>query len=173
MQQSITLEKATGELEAVLRELCEAHLRMSALLADKLGALRRADHKAVAASLGMENQQVQLIGELEKRRLTLAALLTQMIEPSAKAPWRLTELAQHLAEPARGRVLALRAQMVTTMQKVQKESAVTRRASEELVRHMQGLMRSVTSSVSGASVYGRSGQPPRAAMALSTFETRA
>lgn len=138
MQNSITLDQAVHELEAVLRELCEAHQRMSILLADKLGALRRADHAAVAVALGRENQQIQLIGELEKRRLTLVALLTQLIAPTAQTPWRLTELAVHLPEPARGRLLALRSQMMNQMQTVQKESALARRVSQELVRHMQG-----------------------------------
>ncbi len=173
MQMNITMEQAVSELETVLRELCAAHQRMSALMADKLAGLRRADHKTVAVVLGAENQQVQLIGELEKRRLTLVALLTQWIDPSAKAPWRLTELATHLPKSSGESLLALRAQLVQVMQQVQKESMVAKRANEELVRHMQGMLRSVSNAVSGNAVYGKGGQMPKAAMAMSTFEARA
>lgn len=127
----------------------------------------------VATLTQSENQGLQALGELEKQRLQLAAMLTQMLDPTASKPMRLHELAQQLPEPARGRLLILRQQLKEATEAVQRESALARGVSEALVKHMNGLVRTIGSAMTGVAVYGRDGKMPRAATAVSTFSATA
>ena len=60
--------------------------------------------------------------------------------PSAVAPMRMRDMADRLPEPARGRLLVLREQLRERIARVKEESSVTRRATEALLKHMQGLV---------------------------------
>lgn len=165
------MERELNQLEQVLREQLAAHEHMSALLDQKLAALRRADHAQVARLAQEENAQVQRLAELEKQRLNLVAGLTLAVEPGAPEPMRMAQLAERLQEPVRGKLLVLRAELRKRMEEVQKRAAVARRAAETLVLHMQGLMQSITGALAGVSTYGRAGTVPVASAAVSTFST--
>lgn len=167
------MEKSVATLEAILREQLALHEQMLTTLVDKKAALVRADHGKVTALLQQENNHIQAISELEKKRLALVGDLTLRVEPTAAAPLRLPELAQRLPEPARGRLLVLREQVRQRMERVREEAGLARRATESLVRHMHGLVQSIGSAVTGIGTYSRAGAPPRAALAISTFNTTA
>ena len=62
------MERELSQLEQVLRDQLAAHERMSALLEQKLTALRRAEHARVAQLTQEENGQVQRLAALEKQR---------------------------------------------------------------------------------------------------------
>lgn len=167
------MDKELAQIESVLRDEIAAHQRLLSLLQRKLAALRRADQKSVTAICQQENQEVQQIADLAKQRMTLAAALTQMVDPAAGEPMRLMELCQRLPEPARGRLLLLRQQLVAQMDQVRADSGVARRAAESLLSHMHGLVQSIGSVVTQVTTYGRTGALPRAATAMSTFTTTA
>jgi hypothetical protein len=167
------LEKGLAALEAILREQLALHEQMLAVLLQKKSALARADHAGVTALLQQENRHVQTVSNLEKTRLALVGDLTLLLDPGAAAPLRLPELAERLPEPARGRLLVLRGQVRQRMERVRDEAGLARRATESLVRHMHGLVQSIGSVVTGVGTYGRAGAPPRAALAISTFNTTA
>jgi hypothetical protein len=167
------LDKTVTKLEAVLQEQLATHERLLALLLAKRKALAGADRAKLAELLSSENQQVQAVSELEKQRLALVAELTQIVSPDAKEPMRLPELAMKLSEPARGKLMVLRTQLRQRMESVREQTQVARRATESLVKHMQGLVQSIGNSVTGVGTYGRAGAPPKAAMAISTFSATA
>lgn len=165
------MDKQLAQLETVLVDMATAHERLLAVVNRKRQALGAADPRALAACCEEENQIVQAIGELEKQRLTLVAELTLRTDPSAAAPLRLGELAQRLPEPARGRLLVLRQQLRQRIEDVRHHTAVTRTATESLVRHMAGLVQVVGGMVTGIGLYGRGGAAPKAALTVSTFNT--
>jgi hypothetical protein len=167
------MDKVLLQLETVLTAEIAAHERLLKLLHQKLSALRRADHEKVADCCQQENQQIQTIGELEKERLTQVAALTQIVAPQAPQPLRMSQLAEHLPEPARGRLLVLRQQLRGQIEQVRQESAIARRAAESLLAHMQGLVRTIGSVMNGGATYGRTGAPPRSVSAISTFQATA
>ncbi len=120
-----------------------------------------------------ENQRIQMVSGLEKQRLTLVAQMTLALDPQAPQPLRLKELADRLPEPVRGRLLVLRQQVRQRMEEIQAEVGVARRASELLVRHMQGIIQTIGAAVTGVGTYNRNGGRPKVALAMSTFNTTA
>jgi FlgN protein len=167
------MDKQIAQLEVVMADETQAHERLIEAMDRKLQALRTADHQKVFACCDEENRYVQRIGELEKQRLLLVAELTRLVAPTAPEPMRLAELAERLGEPARGRLLVRRQQLRERIEQAQKRAGVARRAAEMLVQHMQGLIRVVGGAMTGIGLYGRTGAPPQAAMAVSTINTTA
>lgn len=167
------MDRQLAELERLLKQECEAHQRLGKLLDRKLAALKAGQRADVESLCEEENRCVQQVAELAKRRLSLVADLTQALDARAKAPLSLQELAERLAEPMRGRLLVLRVQLVEQMEQTKAQSARARQSTESLVRHMQGIMQTISTKLSGVVTYGRRGAPPAAAMALSTFSATA
>ena len=167
------MDKWIAQLASVLTQQVAAHEKLLALLQSKRKLLSTADHQQLKRLSQQENQVVQAISELEKQRLNLVGQLTLAIDEASKAPMRLAELAGRLPEPDRGRLLTLRAKLKQKMEQVSEETAVARRATESLVRHMQGLVCTVGSIVSGVGLYSRQGGVPKEAMAVRTFHVTA
>ncbi|MEX1091393.1 MAG: flagellar export chaperone FlgN [Phycisphaeraceae bacterium] len=169
------MEQQLTQLEEALGQQIGAHERLAGLVRQKLAALRQAQQAKVAALTQQENQVLQAIGELEKRRIMLVAGLTQRLQPAATRPWRLEELAQNLPEPSRGRLLVLRTQLRQQIELVRQESSIVRSVSEALLRHMNGLVQSLGSAMTGVGTYtrGGGGGPPPPPTAMSTFNATA
>lgn len=167
------MEKQLSQLEQVLVQQLSTHDRLLAVIKKKLAALREANQERVMTFTRQENGFVQQIGELERERLKLVAELTRIVEPNAPAPIRLLELANRLDEPARGRLLVLRQQLNGKMREVQREARLTRRVTEALMRHFQGLIQTVGGATTGVGTYCRQGAPAPAALAISTLNTTA
>lgn len=167
------MDKLIAQLEQVLRALIAAHAELQAVLRRKLAAVQGADRKLVVQCCELENAQVQRISEMEKQRLVLVAELTRVLEPKAAAPMRLRELAELLPEPARSKLMVLRAELVRHMQEVQSQAGTAKLATETLLRHMQGLVQSVSGLMTGTVTYSNRGRLPVGAPALSTFSATA
>lgn len=167
------MDKQLAQLEDVLVKQAAAAERLEAILKQKLDAVRRAQHDRMTDYSRLENEQVQVIGDLEKQRLVLVAELTQLVDPDASQPLRLGELAERLPEPMRGRLLVLRQQLRQRLQATQHETSVARLAAETLLHHIQGIVQTISGALSGVGTYGKQGAPPRVAMAVSTFSATA
>lgn len=163
------MDKLIAKLEEVVLRQIAAHEKLLTVMQLKVEAFRRSEPEKAASHTRQENVEFQAIAELEKQRLVLVADLTQAIDPQAARPLVMGELAQRLPEPARGRLLLLRARLKERMETVQRESSVCRRAAESLLRHMQGIAQSISGAITGISTYGKNGASPRMAMAVSTF----
>ncbi|MEX0652917.1 MAG: flagellar protein FlgN [Phycisphaeraceae bacterium] len=160
-------------LEATLQQMVEAHETLLTLLHRKRDALRRNDVDALSQVGALEKEKIARIADLEKHRLELAAHLTLQIDPQAKQPMRLGELAERLPEPARGRLLVLRCQLRDRMQHVRDAASVVRRASETLLTHVQGLVQSVVMMANGTTTYSRTATPPQHQTAVRTINLTA
>ncbi len=167
------MDKQLARLETLIIQQTSAHERLLSLLEHKRESLRTADRDQMTRCTEQENLVVQEISELEKERLGLVGELTLIVDPSAKAPMRLAELAQQLDEPGRGRLLVLRSQLLDRMKQVQRETAVVKRATESVVRHMQGLFQMVGNAVGNGGVYSQRGAPPQHVLAVNTFNATA
>lgn len=161
------------ELGAVLEAQLAEHEKLTSLLEAKRAALRTARYRDVADACERENAVVQAISSVEKRRLQLVADLTLALDPHAARPLRMAALAARLGPPEREHLLDLRQRLVAGLEASRQQMGVARRATEALVRHMQGLMQTIGTACSGTSVYGRTGAPPGANMPISTFNTTA
>lgn len=167
------MDKLLNELESVLTEQTLTHERLLGLMQRKRRSLGTADRAALGSLCEQENGCIQRISELEKRRLNLVAELSLLIEPDTQRPLPLRELAERLPEPARGRLLVLRAKLRERITQVSKQSAVARQALETLVGHMTGLIQTVGGVMSGVGTYNRAGALPQTALAVHTFNATA
>jgi len=160
-------------LEQTLRQQLSLHGELLELLKRKRDVLRGSDTKAAIDLCTLEHEKIHMIAELEKRRLNLAADLTLMVDPGAKEPMRMAELAEGLGEPARGRLLVLRQQLLDRMKEVHTETGIVRRATETLAKHMHGIVQTIGALSAGVSTYGSRGAFPQSNTAVSTFSATA
>jgi chromosome segregation ATPase len=167
------LDRHIPVLETVLKQLADRHEQLLTLMKRQREALRQADHHGVSEYSRLENALVQAIGDLEKRRQQIVADLTRLVDPSANAPMRMRDLAERLPEPARGRLLVLREQLRERIAKVKEESSVTRRATESLLKHMQGLVHTLGSAGRAAGYAPMSQPQPKTGPAIGTLRVTA
>jgi len=99
--------------------------------------------------------------------------LTLALKPDATEPMRLMELAESLPEPMRGNLLVLRQQLRQVMTQVREQTSVVRQATESLLRHMQGLVKSITAISTGTPTYGSRGMMPQKAGTIRTISLTA
>lgn len=166
-------EQALLKVETTLREQLDRHASLLTLLERKRRSLRTADYRDVTECCRLENSHVQALAELEKRRLVESAELTLALNPTAKEPMRLGEMAALLPEPARSRLLALRGQLRERIEGVRNEVSIARRATESLAKHMQGVLQVISGAATGIVTYTREGAMPQRATSISTFSTTA
>ena len=163
------MEKTIAQLEEVLHAEIAAHERLLAAIRRKVDACRKARRDDVEAQCRLENQELQALAQCEKQRLQLVADLTRAIDPGARKPLRMGEMAAKLPEPARGRLTKLRDQLRASAEQVKRDSGVARQAAEALMRHMQGIVQAIGGAITGIVTYNRRGSRPPAAVAVSTF----
>ena len=161
------------QLENHLRDLLDEHESMLTLIKRKRDGLKRAQPQVVNDCTNRENRHVQRIGEIEKQRQRVVAALTQVIVPQAPQPLSLGQIAEHASEPTRGRLLVLQKRLHETMQAIQRESSITRRAMEGLLNHVQGIVQSIVQNVGGGGTYCRRGQVSAAGARVSSFNATA
>ena len=101
---------------------------------------------------------MQAVSDLEKERLGIMGELTALLAPASQEPLRLLDLAQRIKEPIRGRLLVLRQELKQRITQSEKETAMARRATESLVRHMQGLIQTIGNVMTGVGVYSHKGR---------------
>lgn len=145
-------------LEDVVRRSLERHRQLAALLKRKREAMRQGKADDMSNLCHLENTTIQVISELEKNRLQLVGELTVMVAPDATQPLRMREMAERLPEPSRSKLLVLRSQLLDAMSEVQEQTSVARRASESLLNHMNGLIRTIGVVSNGGAAYGQTGQ---------------
>ena len=166
------LELSVTSLESVLQRLVGVHEEMVGLLHRKRDAMRRGQALAMTELCGLENEKVQAISELEKSRLEVVGQLTLILDAQAAEPMRMGEMLPRLPEPWCGRLGVLRQQLRDRMVEASQQASVVRRAAESLMRHVQGLVRSISVVSSGTSTYGDRGSPPPSAT-VTTFNMTA
>ena len=160
-------------LESTLKQLHTLHGELLELLKRKREAVRGNDNHEITGICVLEHEKLQKIAELEKQRLVLVAELTLKVDPQAKEPLRMAELADQLREPVRGRLLVARQQLIECMKQVQQETSVVRRATESLANHMHGIVQTLGALSSGVPTYGGRGAFPQRNTAVSTFSATA
>lgn len=172
-QMTNQLEKSLNQLEALLRQQITTHESLANILVRKRQALMTANHVVMNECTVRESDLLKQVAQCEKARLSLVGELSLMVDANAKEPLTMLQLAEHLPEPNRGRLLVLRLELRERILTVQKETGIARRASETLLRHVHGIIQVIGTACTGVSTYGQQGSRHRAATAVSTFNTTA
>ncbi len=167
------LKQHVERLESTLRASIDRHGQLVSLLERKRAAMRDGNATLMTDLTRLENAQVQAISELEKTRLKLVADLTLCVVPGSPEPLKLADLAEHFPEPTRGRLLVMRAQLLDQMKAAQAQTAVVKRAGEALVRHVDGLVKTLVNVSHGGAAYGPVGRTKEQPATLSTLSLTA
>ena len=112
---------------------------------------------------------MQRIGELETARQGVVGRLTEAWAAGADRPLKLGEVADRAGEPVRGRLIVMQSELIGLIQTIRRENDIVGRATEGLVRHVQGVVQHVTQAVTGGGVYGRGGRVAAPSVAVSSF----
>ena len=169
-------DAAQREIAALLKLLAEMtalHEAWLPLCDRKREALAAGDVDRLNAVCRQENEKLQAVSEMEKRRLELVASITRKLDPVAKQPMKMRDLAEALPEPQRGQLLVAREQLRERIREVKTQSSIARRATESLVKHMNSLVHSVAAAAVGGSTYTRRGATAASAMPLSSVNMTA
>lgn len=145
------------ELETLMRDLLVRYERMRTLAGTRLEAIRQSDGGRLASVIGQENELVQEIAEIEKRRIGVVGRFAERVGSASRTQTTMSELAERVGEPVRGRLLGLARTLRETIHAVRGENRVARVAAEALAQHMSGLMRTVAAHLNHAKTYGRGG----------------
>ncbi len=168
-------------LSLVLQQLVSEHEGLLALAGQYRAALARADVHAMESCLELQSAAFLRVQDLELRRQQVVRSFT--VPPTPASPTALSHgqasassagasrllsnqplpsisaLSTRLAEPTRGRVLALADRLRDVLNRLHQEHAAIREAAETLGAHMEGVLRQVCRKISHAGTYG-----PRAAI---------
>ena len=167
------IEASLASLETVVRRQLQVHEELLNLMGRQREALRNAQTERLTELCQLENEKVQAVSELEKQRLALVARLTLMVKQDAAEPMSMVQLAEHLPVQAGDKLRLLRHQLRNGMLQVRQQTGIALRATETLMRHMQGLVQTVGAMSSGVCTYASSGARPGNAGAISTFNMTA
>jgi len=168
-----SIQPTLQALESVIQKQLEIHEYLIESAPHKREALQKADLQWLTQLCQLENEKVQALSELEKKRLEIAARLTLLVKPGSPEPMRMREIAQCLSGPAREKLLLLRDELIKRMQQVKQQTTVARRASDALMKHVQGVVQNIGAMTTGVSTYVDNGQRPSSATAVSTFSMTA
>jgi hypothetical protein len=179
------LDPAVAELESLLRGLLAEHGELLCLAAEHRRAISKADSRALGACLVQQGRVAQRVAELERRRLSLMARLSDRLRPSAgpRAPGAgaqalvpdkltVTSIARTLPEPMRTRLIGAAERLRDLLERLHREHLALKEAATALASHMEGVMRQVGRAFSHAGTYGRRGAVDGAVQVISGLDLR-
>jgi hypothetical protein len=185
IQAGALLDPAVEELERLLRGLLAEHGELLTLAAEHRAAISKADSSALAACVRRQNEVVQRVADLERRRMALMGQLLERLRPAGAArgpgsasqsvvPDRptITSIARALPEPVRARLIAVAERLRELLERLHREHLVLKEAATALAGHMEGVMRQVGRAFSHAGTYGRRGAMDGAVQVISGIDLR-
>ncbi|QQE10702.1 flagellar export chaperone FlgN [Planctomycetota bacterium] len=168
-----TLEPHIKTLDLILQKQLQLNVALLDLLEQKRTALREANTKQMNDVCELEKEKVKFIKQLEGKRQQVVSNITRQINPAAKAPMTMHEIAKHIGGPIGDRLMLRRAQVRKKMTEVRDQASITKRATESLMRHMQSIVRTVAAASTGTASYGDRGVMNTQGMTLSTVNMTA
>ncbi len=144
------------EVLTVLEDLIAAHHRWLIVINDHRHALSRSDTKSCERCTLAQQQIMGEIAELETRRQDLLQIAALDHARTAE-PFTITELAHHVAEPQRAKLLDAGDRLLTIIDQTRKAQQVLALAAGALAAHMEGLVRQVATKLQSAATYSPAG----------------
>ncbi len=170
-----SLETIGAELEGLIALLIDRHAGLLGAVKDHRGALARADAVAMERSVHTQNEHVQVIAELERRRLAVLARLAEVTgQDKAQASQKptISWAASLLPEPLRGRVLAAGAVLKERLTELAAQTKVVRQAAEAMAGQMEGLFRQVAQRLSHSGTYTPRGRVEARTQVVTALDIR-
>lgn len=165
-------DPSVAQLEELMRELIVCYEQLTTLADLRHDAIRGADTDRLSACIAQENEIVQQVAEIEKRRISIVKDFAARLGSPDKTGTTLTWIAERVEGAARDRLHALAERLRTLLEDVSRKNEVIEAAAERISSHIDGLMRTVTQRLNHAQTYGRRGDVPSASRVVSALDTR-
>lgn len=150
------MDKVVQELLGLLREMLAGQQQLLKLGYARREAMRVFDIVRLEIFSGQEQAQVRQLALLERRRQVLVAqfraLLPRGVEPTV------SEIASRMAEPMKGQLLVLAAQIRETAEGVTRTARINAAVSEGVVKGLARVLKVVTGFAQHAGLYLRNGR---------------
>jgi hypothetical protein len=169
------IERIGGELEGLIALLIDRHTGLLGAVKGHRAALSAANVEAMEESVRKQNEHVQAIADLERRRL---AVLARLAEATGQDRARGSEkptlawAAGLLPEPIRGRVLAAGAALKERLTELSVQTKVVRQAAEAVAGQMEGLFRQVAQRLSHSGTYNPRGRVEARTQVVTSLDIR-
>ena len=150
-------DELAEEMVGLLRRLIERYEQLRSLADLRMEAIRSADGARLGACIGQENELVQQVAELEKRRLELVGELSSRVGAPPDGRATVAWVASRVGRDAGRRLSAAAAALRELLSGVRKRNESARAAAEALSNHMTGLIKTLTEHLNHAKTYGRAG----------------
>lgn len=145
------------EVERIMCDLQAQFQRLTTLAAERLEAMRNADTRRLARCIADENEAVQAVAEIEKRRITAVGRLAERFGSADKSHTRVSWLAERVGGPVGDRLAARASELKSRIESLTKANEVARLTASTLSSHMEGLWRQAVQVLNHAQTYGRMG----------------
>jgi len=154
-------EQTIRELDRLIESLSTQYGLMLGSLEEHEFAMRNADAVAMATCIAKENEAVQAIAELDKRRAHIVSLYKKSnglnTNASGEEVLTITMIARRIGGEAGGALARRASELKELVQIVRARSAALHSAAEMLGSHTAGIMRQVVQLLNHAQVYSRGG----------------
>ncbi|MAD19783.1 MAG: hypothetical protein CMJ52_06120 [Planctomycetaceae bacterium] len=143
-------------LEATLATQAEGYRRFLDAIGRKRDAIRNADLDRVPEIARIEEQIVDRLERLDRRRDEESRRLAETLGLASDST--VSDVVAALGAADGSKLAVLATQLRELIERSKQEHSVVRAAADSLARHMAGIVQSVTGALSGTGVYGRQGR---------------
>ena len=147
------------ELVRLVTEMARLHEELAMHMRNKLDAIKRADSDQIQSITARETVLAERLTEREglRRQMTKRILAGVGLNAEANKSIRLTELAEHFAEPRRSQLLVAAAGLREKVHEVDRIRVTTTLITEEMLKHMREVFSVMTAGGFETGVYSRTG----------------
>lgn len=146
------------DLVRLLSDLSGMHAELIMHMRGKLEAVRRADSDTIQSITARELLLAGRIKERDGLRRQMVRLIEAKLELPVTGTTRLTELAEHLAEPRRSQLLVVAAGLRERLEELQRLQATNRLVTEGMLKHLEAVLAVMTAAGQSSEVYSPTGR---------------
>jgi plasmid maintenance system antidote protein VapI len=154
----LDVSAATAELDSALHELIAIYQRLLEIAERRREAINAADPRGLASCVAEENDLIQRIADVEKRRMVVAAQLAGALGLPDKSQTTVTAIAARLTGEAAARLSRSAGTLREIAERVRRTNEIVRSAAETLAAHIEGLMRTVQNQLTRTTTYEARGR---------------
>ncbi|MDR2390481.1 MAG: flagellar protein FlgN [Planctomycetota bacterium] len=155
-QAEAALKRVIGMLEAILVREIGLHRELIVLAGDKRESILKGDLEKMEKTVTAEKRLVTMIGDEERKRRAVMPLLKSGLGLDNSVE-RLEEIIRVFPEPERGKMGAVRAELLEAVEAVQMKSRHNAELLKASLAHVEAFFRGIVESAGADSTYGRNG----------------
>jgi hypothetical protein len=154
------MDKLVQELLSLLRELLAAQERLLKLALARRESMRTFDIARLELLTGQERLETSALAALDRRRQELIAQFRTHFSRTGgnTAEVNVSEIARRAPEPARTQLLALAAQIKSTVEQLERNTRINTAVSDAVVKGLAKVLKIVTGLAQHAGLYMRNGR---------------